>query len=676
MDSNADLGWDWLAVTDFVLSSEGRGAARVILEGELRRGQCPPKPLQLLVRRGEKLGAYEVAGSCVHRISDPSRRQPRLHWRAVFELPPAIVDDPRAEFQLSHPAHGVLALGAPLPVAGALGTGAGELIDLRRPRLGAAALASIAAVVAGFGAIPAAAAAKGYDGSPVTSSTGTLTTTTTTQDPTTPATSDPTTTSTTSDPATTTTVTQTTTTTPDPTTTTATPATTTTTTPDSTTTAVPTTSGPTTTTTITTTSSTTTTLTGVSESSSGIAGGGNAHHTRKHKHRHKQHHARHHNHQQVTSTTTQTCSALGGGTATSHDPGAVHSTNCGAGRRDRHQARQHTRHHRAAHPNGGAGLAERKNKRVKAPAQTSAVAPSVGSAPSAWQSPIMANPFTSAQLRQYAALVGSLTQPPKYLVRIYKAAARRYHIPWQILAAINYVETGYGRDLAVSPAGAVGWMQFMPGTWAEYGQSVTPTGKPAAGTANPWDPNDAIFAAARYLVAAGARRNLAKAVFAYNHAGWYVQEVLSIAEQITRHGLRAGSKAQRKISAMTTMARILNGLPYVWGGGHSNFTMISGGYDCSGFVSAVLHAGGYLKVPVTTQSLPGQPGIKSGPGRWVTIFDRTYAGVGADHVIIDIDGQWWESGGWGSGAARVHRMRHVSAAYLQTFNLVLHPRGL
>lgn len=669
MDSELGMGWDWLEVTRFGLSGEERGAARVILEGELKRGLRPPRLLRLIVRRGERISGYDLAGSSVHRVNEPGRRQPKLQWRAVFELPPAIVDDPHAVFELSHPAQNPLVLGAPSPAAIWLKADE-ELAVLRRPRLGAAALASIAAVVAGFAGLPSTAVAKDYTGSPTPTPIGTISTTTIPSEPPTTTTSVPTTTtSTTANPTTTTTVTETT--SPPPATST-TP--TTTTTPGQTPTLAPVTPVATTTTTTTTTTKTSSTTsgamitTGVAETSIGVAGGsgsGRAHN--------KRHRRRHHHHHRHLTQTSHACPAPTGGNATRHDPGSVASTHCGAGRR----TRTHGHFHGPAHPNGGAGLAARKNKRVKAPVHTPAVAPAVNTTASAWQSPIMANPFTSAQLRQYAALVGSLTQPPKYLVRIYKAAARRYHIPWQVLAAINYVETGYGRDLAVSSAGAVGWMQFMPGTWATYGLSVTPNGKPAGGSPNPWQPSDAIFAAARYLVAAGARRNLAKAVYAYNHAGWYVQEVLSIAEQITRHGLKAGSKAERKINAMRTMARLLNGLPYIWGGGHSNFTMVLPGYDCSGFVSAVLHAGGYLTTPVTTQSLPGQAGIMSGPGRWVTIFDRTDGGgLSSDHVIIDIDGQWWEEGGYGADSGRVHRIRHISSAYLQTFNLVLHPHGL
>jgi hypothetical protein len=110
---------------------------------------------------------------------------------------------------------------------------------------------------------------------------------------------------------------------------------------------------------------------------------------------------------------------------------------------------------------------------------------------------------------------------PPFLLPIYQAAGVEYDVPWQVLAAINEVETDYGRNLSVSSAGAVGWMQFMPATWKEYGQDVT-----GSGVADPYNPVDAIFAAARYLHAAGASKNLPQAIYAYNHAGWYVQSVL------------------------------------------------------------------------------------------------------------------------------------------------------
>jgi len=298
---------------------------------------------------------------------------------------------------------------------------------------------------------------------------------------------------------------------------------------------------------------------------------------------------------------------------------------------------------------------------------------------SQWGGSAMSNPFTPIQIQRYAQLVGKLSEPPPYLVRIYKAAARRYGLPWPVLAAINYVETGYGANVNYSSAGAEGWMQFMPGTWRTYGEAVDVRGQVMAHVAaNPWNPRDAIFSAARYLVAHGAHNDLPAAIFAYNHALWYVQEVLSVAQQIDQQGMLPGVAADKKVAAMGTMARLLNGMPYVWGGGHSSWDMATG-YDCSGFVSQVLHAGGYLSDPVTTQSLPLQNGIVSGPGRWITVFDRTDGGgLTNDHVIIDINGQWWESGGSSAfgGAGDVHRIPRMNTTYLASFNLVLHPRGL
>jgi soluble lytic murein transglycosylase-like protein len=110
---------------------------------------------------------------------------------------------------------------------------------------------------------------------------------------------------------------------------------------------------------------------------------------------------------------------------------------------------------------------------------------------------------------------------PLYLLPIYQAAAVQYGVPWPVLAAINEVETDFGTDLSVSTAGAVGWMQFMPETWLQYGVDAV-----NAGYADPYNPVDAIFAAARYLHAAGASSNLRAAILAYNHSEAYVESVL------------------------------------------------------------------------------------------------------------------------------------------------------
>jgi len=142
-------------------------------------------------------------------------------------------------------------------------------------------------------------------------------------------------------------------------------------------------------------------------------------------------------------------------------------------------------------------------------------------------------------------------------------------------------------------------------------------------------------------------------------------------------GGQATSSSDPRILAMTEEANALVGKPYVWGGGHDGWASTKG-YDCSGFVSAVLHAGGYLSDPQDTSTLPTAGGMEQGPGQYVTIYDRDTAGE-QGHVIISINGQFYESGGqhgsWGGGAG-VEEISTPSAAYLSTFNNVLHPAGL
>ncbi|MFL5894839.1 MAG: lytic murein transglycosylase [Thermoleophilaceae bacterium] len=116
---------------------------------------------------------------------------------------------------------------------------------------------------------------------------------------------------------------------------------------------------------------------------------------------------------------------------------------------------------------------------------------------------------------------------PIFLLPIYQAAGIQYGIRWEILAAINEIETDYGRNLNVSSAGAVGWMQFLPSTWKTWGVDANKDGRK-----DPFNPVDAIFAAARYLRAAGGDKDVQKAIFAYNHAGWYVDSVMLRARMI------------------------------------------------------------------------------------------------------------------------------------------------
>ncbi|HEY5091049.1 MAG TPA: lytic murein transglycosylase [Polyangia bacterium] len=138
----------------------------------------------------------------------------------------------------------------------------------------------------------------------------------------------------------------------------------------------------------------------------------------------------------------------------------------------------------------------------------------------------------AAELATSAASVQALGfyRIPLFLLPIYRAAAIQYGVPWQILAAINEVETDYGSDLSVSSAGAEGWMQFEPSTWLQYGVDALD-----AGYADPYNPVDAIFAAARYLHAAGASKNLRTAILAYNHSEAYAESVLLRAKLISSY---------------------------------------------------------------------------------------------------------------------------------------------
>jgi murein DD-endopeptidase MepM/ murein hydrolase activator NlpD len=107
---------------------------------------------------------------------------------------------------------------------------------------------------------------------------------------------------------------------------------------------------------------------------------------------------------------------------------------------------------------------------------------------------------------------------------IWEQAGAAYGIPWQVLAAINKIESNFGQNMGPSSAGAIGWMQFMPSTWLRWG-----TDADGSGVADPWTPTDAIYSAARYLAAAGGQTDIERGVFAYNHADWYVREVLDLA---------------------------------------------------------------------------------------------------------------------------------------------------
>ncbi|MDQ3102873.1 MAG: lytic murein transglycosylase, partial [Actinomycetota bacterium] len=133
--------------------------------------------------------------------------------------------------------------------------------------------------------------------------------------------------------------------------------------------------------------------------------------------------------------------------------------------------------------------------------------------------------FGSAPIGVPNFVIDQFSIPP-FLLPIYQACGTQYGIPWEVLASINRIETAFGTNLNVSTAGALGWMQFIPSSWEAYGTDANGDGRK-----DPYNPVDAICAAARYLKAAGAEEDLPTAIFAYNHADWYVDEVLLYAEQ-------------------------------------------------------------------------------------------------------------------------------------------------
>jgi hypothetical protein len=114
-------------------------------------------------------------------------------------------------------------------------------------------------------------------------------------------------------------------------------------------------------------------------------------------------------------------------------------------------------------------------------------------------------------------------EPPRLLLRFYRRAQKRFDVDWEVLAAINFVETRFGRIRSSSVAGAQGPMQFIPSTWEAYGMG-----------GDVHDPKDAVMGAANYLSASGAPANYQAALYAYNPAQEYVDAIWTYAREIMR----------------------------------------------------------------------------------------------------------------------------------------------
>jgi hypothetical protein len=198
-------------------------------------------------------------------------------------------------------------------------------------------------------------------------------------------------------------------------------------------------------------------------------------------------------------------------------------------RGDARKTREPSRSHKRRKHSGGELRGNRKRQpKTESPARRRHSKPAPPAQAPPLQEPgfnaVLPAPWAPTEVPDF--LIRGFRIPP-FLLSIYQAAGIEYGIRWEILAAINEIETDYGRNLNISSAGAVGWMQFLPASWRSYGVDANEDGR-----RNPYNPVDAIFAAARYLKAAGYDEDVRRAIFAYNHADWYVDSVLQRARLI------------------------------------------------------------------------------------------------------------------------------------------------
>ncbi|SEF37118.1 Cell wall-associated hydrolase, NlpC family [Amycolatopsis pretoriensis] len=221
--------------------------------------------------------------------------------------------------------------------------------------------------------------------------------------------------------------------------------------------------------------------------------------------------------------------------------------------------------------------------------------------------------------------------PPDYLALYRQAAQTCPGLDWSILAAIGKIETDHGRSTlpgvhsGENSAKAGGPMQFLQPTF----DSVVARHPIPPGGAHPpsrYNPHDAIYAAAAYLCDSGARdgRDLHAAIFAYNHAEWYVRKVLDQAQRYSCGAVRAPNKsAQLAVSFACDQL----GLPYVWGGNGPSGG--DSGFDCSGLTKAAFAAIG-IDLPRTAQTQYGAgPRVPAGD---VKPGDLVFFGTGPAHV--------------------------------------------
>jgi hypothetical protein len=284
---------------------------------------------------------------------------------------------------------------------------------------------------------------------------------------------------------------------------------------------------------------------------------------------------------------------------------------------------------------------------------------------------------------------GSVHGVPKKLIPIYQEAAAKYRLGPKgpsVLAGINFEESTFGTNMATSSAGANGWMAFLPSSWEAFGVDAN-----GDGTKDPYNPWDAIFAAARLLRYSGAPGNWHDAIYSYNHAEWYVADVLADAEkwagigsiEATAATCEAGAPNERVARMIAEADRLSAMRPeteYVWGGSHGESpTPANGPFDCSSAVSHLLQVGGFKNPTMTTVPLAtwGEPG----PGKWITILVKPFEPEA--HTILKFmpsvtppSKRYWGTSGFvepGHGPGWIPEST-FDAGYLSRFEL-RHPKG-
>jgi hypothetical protein len=291
--------------------------------------------------------------------------------------------------------------------------------------------------------------------------------------------------------------------------------------------------------------------------------------------------------------------------------------------------------------------------------------------------------------------VGALgSEVPKRLVSIYEEAAAKYDLGVRgpsILASINWHETSFGTNLGDSSAGAEGWMQFLPESWEAFGVDGDEDGD-----RDPDDPWDAILAAANLLHHDGAPGDWWGAIWDYNHASWYVEEVLRDAKKFASPGgatvaaaaggceaaaLAPNEAVAKMIAEADRLSAIRPQTEYVYGGSHGVApTPPNGPFDCSSAVSHLLQVAGFGNPTMDTIALLSW--AEPGPGKWVSIYDKPY-GEDAHTFIKFTPGvtlaskRFWGTSGFvapGHGPGWIPESI-FSASYLGGFQ-VLHPPGL